>query len=52
MGITSKQIIYRKIWEQYSKPLVIKPTGLTAGKGVTVGINSIEEQNRRMMMHY
>lgn len=31
-----------KIWEQYSKPLVIKPTGLTAGKGVTVGINSIE----------
>jgi cyanophycin synthetase len=31
-----------KIWDQYSKPLVIKPVGLTAGMGVTVGINTIE----------
>ncbi len=31
-----------KIWDTYSKPVVVKPTGLTAGKGVTVGINTIE----------
>ncbi len=31
-----------KIWDKYSKPIVIKPTGLTAGMGVTVGINTLE----------
>lgn len=31
-----------EIWEKYSKPVVIKPTGLTAGMGVTVGINTLE----------
>ncbi len=33
----------RKIWNNYKKPVVIKPTGLTAGKGVTVGIDSIQK---------
>ena len=33
----------KKVWNDYEKPVVIKPTGLTGGSGVTVGINSIEE---------
>jgi cyanophycin synthetase len=40
--ITSKEDI-DKIWDQYEKPLVIKPTGLTGGNGVTVGIDSKEK---------
>ena len=32
-----------KIWNQYKKPLVIKPTGLTGGSGVTVDIDDKEE---------
>lgn len=31
------------IWDDFEKPVVIKPTGLTGGKGVTVGIDSIEK---------
>lgn len=30
-------------WDQYEKPVVIKPTGLAGGKGVVVGLNTIEE---------
>ena len=30
------------IWSSYKKPVVIKPTGLTAGKGVSVGISTLE----------
>ena len=33
----------KKVWESYQKPIVIKPTGLTGGSGVTVGINDLEE---------
>lgn len=29
-----------KVWDKYSKPVVIKPTGLTGGHGVTVAINT------------
>jgi cyanophycin synthetase len=32
-----------KIWEQYQKPVVIKPTGLTAGSGVSTGLDTIEK---------
>ncbi len=32
-----------KIWSKYNKPVVVKPTGLTGGNGVSVNINSIEE---------
>jgi D-alanine-D-alanine ligase-like ATP-grasp enzyme len=32
-----------KIWDEYEKPLVIKPTGLTGGKGVTVSIETKEQ---------
>ena len=35
-----------KIWDQYEKPVVIKPTGLTGGKGVTTGITSIEDAKK------
>lgn len=35
-----------KIWKEYQKPVVIKPTGLTGGKGVTVGIESIENAKK------
>jgi cyanophycin synthetase len=31
------------LWDQYEKPLVIKPTGLTGGSGVTVGIEDKEK---------
>lgn len=40
--IKSKESI-DKIWDEYEKPIVIKPTGLTGGNGVTVGINSKEK---------
>ncbi|MDD3474665.1 MAG: hypothetical protein PHP08_02050 [Candidatus Dojkabacteria bacterium] len=40
--ITSKEEI-DNIWDQYEKPLVIKPTGLTGGHGVTVGIDTKEK---------
>jgi len=33
----------KEIWDKYEKPVVIKPTGLTAGNGVTTGINTIEK---------
>lgn len=33
----------KKVWDKYKKPVVIKPTGLTAGKGVTVGIDTIQK---------
>jgi cyanophycin synthetase len=32
-----------EIWNQYEKPVVIKPVGLTAGSGVSTGLNTIEE---------
>jgi cyanophycin synthetase len=40
--ITSNEDI-DKIWDEYEKPLVIKPTGLTGGNGVTVGIENKEQ---------
>lgn len=40
--ITSKEDI-DKVWDEYEKPLVIKPTGLTGGHGVTVGIKTKEK---------
>ncbi len=33
----------KEVWNKYEKPVVIKPTGLTAGNGVSTGINTIEE---------
>ena len=36
----------KKVWDNYEKPVVIKPTGLTGGSGVTVGINNLEEAYR------
>ena len=32
-----------EIWNQYEKPVVIKPTGLTAGSGVSTGIDTIQK---------
>jgi cyanophycin synthetase len=40
--ITSNEDI-DSIWDNYEKPLVIKPTGLTGGNGVSVGITTKEE---------
>jgi cyanophycin synthetase len=34
------------IWKGYQKPVVIKPTGLTGGAGVTVGIKTLEEAKK------
>lgn len=31
------------VWKHFEKPVVIKPTGLTGGSGVSVGITTIEE---------
>jgi cyanophycin synthetase len=45
--ITSTEDI-DKIWDQYEKPLVIKPTGLTGGNGVTVGLDSKEKAYRAL----
>lgn len=35
-----------EIWDEFDKPVVIKPTGLTAGKGVSVGIDTLERAKR------
>jgi cyanophycin synthetase len=32
-----------KVWEQYEKPVVIKPVGLTAGSGVSTELDTIEK---------
>ncbi len=32
-----------EVWAKYQKPVVIKPTGLTGGHGVVVGIKTIDE---------
>jgi len=40
--ITSKKEL-EDIWDEFDKPVVIKPTGLTAGKGVSVGIDTLEK---------
>jgi len=40
--IKSKQEI-EDIWDEFDKPVVIKPTGLTAGRGVSVGIDTLEK---------
>ena len=32
-----------EIWDLYEKPVVIKPTGLTAGSGVSTGIDTIQK---------
>ena len=35
-----------KVFPEYEKPVVIKPTGLTGGHGVVVGINTLEEATK------
>ncbi len=35
-----------EVWDDYNKPVVIKPTGLTGGKGVTVGVKTLEEAEK------
>ena len=42
-GIINTKEEIDKIWDEYEKPLVIKPTGLTGGKGVTVRIETKEQ---------
>jgi D-alanine-D-alanine ligase-like ATP-grasp enzyme len=34
------------MFPKYSKPIVMKPTGLTGGHGVTVGINNLEQAKK------
>lgn len=36
----------KKVWDSYEKPIVIKPTGLVGGSGVTVGIETIEDAEK------
>ena len=35
-----------EVFSEYEKPVVIKPTGLTGGHGVVVGINTLEEAKK------
>lgn len=35
-----------EVWGDYNKPVVIKPTGLTGGNGVVVGIKTLEEAKK------
>ncbi|MHC1716673.1 MAG: hypothetical protein AB9915_02175 [Candidatus Dojkabacteria bacterium] len=32
-----------RVWAQYQKPIVVKPTGLVGGHGVVLGIDTLEE---------
>jgi len=41
--ILDSQEDIEKVWKQYQKPVVIKPTGLTAGSGVSTGLDTIEK---------
>ena len=41
---TEKEL--EKIFPDYKKPIIIKPTGLTGGRGVSVGINSLQEAKK------
>lgn len=34
---------FKKIWDNYTKPVVVKPVGLVGGSGVVTKINTIEE---------
>lgn len=34
------------IWSDFAKPVVIKPTGLTGGNGVVVGLNTLDEAKK------
>lgn len=36
----------KEVWEKYEKPVVIKPTGLTGGSGVSTGIDTIEKAEK------
>lgn len=40
--VRTKQEI-EEIWDKFEKPVVIKPTGLTAGSGVSVGIETLQQ---------
>ncbi|MCK9368937.1 hypothetical protein M0R04_03150 [Candidatus Dojkabacteria bacterium] len=40
--ISSEEQI-KEIWEKYTKPVVIKPVGLSGGNGVTTNINSLQQ---------
>ncbi len=40
--VKTKQDI-EEAWNNFEKPIVIKPAGLTAGRGVSVGIRTLEE---------
>lgn len=35
-----------EIWSDFAKPVVIKPTGLTGGNGVVVGLNTLDEAKK------
>ncbi len=35
-----------EIWSDFSKPVVIKPTGLTGGNGVVVGLKTLDEAKK------
>lgn len=37
---------FKKIWDNYTKPVVVKPVGLVGGSGVVTKINTIEEAQR------
>ncbi len=41
---TEKEL--EEIWDEYTKPVVIKPTGLTGGKGVSVNISTLEKAKK------
>lgn len=41
---TQKEL--EEAWDGYEKPVVIKPTGLVGGKGVTVGIDTLEQAKK------
>ena len=43
--LDSKEQI-KEVWDKYQKPVVIKPTGLTQGKGVCIGIKTLKEAER------
>lgn len=44
--VVSSKTELEDIWKNYNKPVVIKPTGLTGGAGVVVGVNTLEEAKK------
>ena len=48
-AMISNESELESLWSEFEKPVVIKPTGLTGGNGVVVGINTLEQAKKAFL---